>query len=95
MQTPSMNQTTRDTGIPLAPILLAPFRERFLKDGNIYDVYNQSRFSIEEKEALIKKHPILTNTKCYDFAKKAYAHHPDEDAFRTYIGVLRPCENVR
>ena len=71
----------------LAPILLAPFRERFLKDGNVYDVYSQSRFSVEEKEALIKKNPILTNTKCYDFAKKAYARNPNEISFRAYIGV--------
>ncbi len=84
-----MNQTVtpRDTGIPLAPVLLAPFRERFIKDGNVYDEYNQTKFSVEEKEALIKKHPFLTKLKCYDFAKNAYAHHPGETAFRAYIGL--------
>ena len=103
-----MNQTTRDSCLPLAPILLAPFRERFIKDGNVYDEYNQTKFSVEEKEALIKKHPFLTKLKCYDFAKNAYVHHPGENAFRAYIGVplshdtvslvpsraIRHCKNV-
>ena len=88
-----MQQTQRDT--PIASILMAPFRERFIGDGNIYDMYNQSRFTIEEKEALKTKYPILTNTKCYDFAKNAYAQHPDEVSFRAYIGVPPSCENVR
>ena len=90
-----MQQTLRDN-IPLATILLAPFRERFLMNGNVYDMNNQSRFSVEEKETLKNQHHhILTNTKLYDFARNAYVDHPGEDAFRKYIGVPLPCEKVR
>ena len=78
----------------LAPILLAPFRERFLKDGNVYDNDNRSKFNTEEKEALKNKYPELTFPQVTDFAKNAYADHPGEAAFRKYIGVQASSENV-
>ena len=78
----------------IAPILLAPLRERFFKDGNIYDMDCKSKFTHEDKEALRQKHPELTNSQLNDFVKNAYADHPGEQAFRKYLGEFLPRENV-
>ena len=76
----------------MAHMMLGPFRQRFVDDGNVYDprTDKQSKFTDADKEALKQKYPGLTNNQCYDFARNAYANHPDENKFREYIGVPHP-----
>jgi hypothetical protein len=68
-------------------IMLQPFAERFVKDGNVYDPRKRSKFTLEEKEALKLQNPSLTANQLYDFTKNAYRDHPTELAFRKYICV--------
>ena len=77
----------------LAPMLLAPFRKRFIDAGNVYDMEKKANFTPEEREGLKKQHNLTTD-QCTSFARNVYVCHPGEKAFRDYIGVHLPCEDV-
>ncbi len=70
------------------------FRERFVADGNVYDIEKQSKFTDADIDTAMEVgSSVITNRKqCTNWARKAYLHgNPAcEDAFRAFIGIEAP-----
>ena len=67
------------------------FCERFIADGNVYDIVKRTKFTHEDIEAVKAVVPGIINKQWTDWIKNAYNREPIcEETFRAYIGVAAP-----
>jgi hypothetical protein len=91
-----MHDASSGAGREIAQWLLPVFVARFIANGNRYDPdpNSRTRFTDDDMDDLNHKYEI-DSEQCKRFAKKAYLNHKGEKAFRDYIGVPEPRDNVR
>ena len=91
-----MHDSSSGAGREIAQWLLPVFVARFIANGNRYDPdpNTRTRFTEEDIDELTHKYAV-DSEQCNRFAKKAYLNHKGEKAFRSYIGVPEPGNDVR